>query len=287
MQPGPLVIRLFLLIALLIASLRAETPEQIYEVTGVVRARLDDGGVVIKHDEIPGFMAAMTMRFDPAEPKDTAQLKEGDLVRFRLRVTEESSVADRFVVTGKEAPADKIVSAPSARPKIPRVRPGEAAPAFSLIDETGAAVTTVSLQGRFTVVTFIFTRCPIPEFCPAISLKFAALQRALVADAALAPRVKLLSVTLDPEFDRPEILAEYGKAVGAQPAFWNFATGEKKEVEALSKAFAVFTERNGVTLDHTLCTALIGPDGRVVELWRGNGWKPEEILAAIRAVPAR
>lgn len=286
MQPTPRLRRFLLIIALLITSLRADASEQIYEVVGVVRARLDDGGVVIKHDEIPGFMAAMTMRFDPAEAKDTAQLKEGDRVRFRLRVTDESSLADRFVVTGKEAPANKSASAPSARPKVVRVRAGDAVPAFSLIDETGAAVTTASLQGRFTVVTFIFTRCPIPEFCPAMNLKFSALQRAIAADTALAPRVKLLSVTLDPEFDRPEILAEYGKAVGAQPAFWSFATGEKSEIDALSKAFSVFTERNGVTLDHTLCTALLGPDGRVVEIWRGNGWKPEEILTAIRAVPA-
>jgi protein SCO1/2 len=138
------------------------------------------------------------------------------------------------------------------------------------------------VRGRFTIVTFIFTRCPVPEFCPAMAVKFGALQKNLAADPSLAARVRLLSITLDPEFDRPEILAAYGKAVGAKPELWNFATGEKNVVETLAKAFSVYTERNGVTLDHTLCTALIGPDGHVVDLWRGNAWSIDETLAAIR-----
>jgi protein SCO1 len=96
-----------------------------------------------------------------------------------------------------------------------------------------------------------------------------------------------LSITLDPEFDRPEILKAYGEAVGANPAVWQFATGTKDEIAALTKAFAVYNERNGATLDHTLCTALIGPDGRVIEIWRGNGFRTEEVLAMLREENAK
>jgi protein SCO1/2 len=114
-----------------------------------------------------------------------------------------------------------------------------------------------------------------------MAVKFNSLQKSLVAQPASSTPFRLVSITLDPDFDRPEILAAYGKAIGAKPAHWNFATGTKTRIGALAKAFAVVAENNGVTLDHTLCTALIGPDGRVVELWRGHAWKPDEVLSAL------
>ena len=77
----------------------------------------------------------------------------------------------------------------------------------------------------------------------------------------------------------------YGEALGANPAIWNFATGDSAEVAALARQFSVFTERKGVLLDHTLCTALIGPDGRVREIWRGNGWTTRDILTCLQAQP--
>jgi protein SCO1/2 len=274
-------LRLLALALLLVSSaqlsLTSHAAEKTFDVTGLIKARLDDGALVIQHEEIPGYMAAMTMRFTPADPREAAALQPGDRVRFRYRVSGDNDLADRFVVTGKE---ELKPAANTARTR--RVKRGDTIPAFSLIDENGNAVTHNSLRGRFTVVTFIFTRCPVPEFCPAMALKYGALQKTIAADPALSARVRLLSITLDPEFDRPEILTEYGKAIGAKSELWNFATGEKSETDALARAFAVYAERNGVTLDHTLCTALIGPDGRVIDLWRGNAWSNDETLAALR-----
>jgi len=257
---------------------QAASPERVFDVTGLIKARLDDGVLVIKHEEIPGYMAAMTMRFTPADVRETSALRPGDRVRFRYRVSDDKEVADRFVIFGKEE--IKSDAAPASRMR--RLKPGDVLPPFSLLDENGLAFTNDSLSGHFTIVTFIFTRCPVPEYCPALAIKFGALQKTIVTDASLATRVRLLSVTLDPEFDRPEILSAYGKAIGAKPEVWTFATGEKSAVDALAKAFSVYAERNGVTLDHTLCTALIGPDGKVVELWRGNGWTIDESLTALR-----
>jgi protein SCO1/2 len=259
--------------------------ERVFAVTGIVQAMLDDGSPVIAHEAIPGFMPAMTMAFAVADPSVTAALKAGDRVRFRFRVTDDASIADRFVVTGRDEAGAAV--RPAARTKSQRLRAGDAVPAFRLIDEKGGALTDEALRGRLTVATFIFTRCPVPEFCPAMAIKFASLQRALAEEPASALPVRLLGITLDPEFDRPEVLAAYGRAVGAVPEVWGFATGEKAEIEKLTKAFAVFTERNGVTLDHTLCTALIGPGGRVIELWRGNAWEVGEVLAAIRTARTR
>lgn len=279
-------LRFFLILplcTLLADMLFSAAAEREFQVTGTVKARLDDGRVVIQHEEIPGYMAAMTMRFTPPSPSETEGLQAGDRVKFRYRVREGGSLADRFEVTAWAKPESVAAPAAPAKAQRPtRVRAGDAAPPFSLLNERNQPVSNESIRGRFTVVTFIFTRCPVPEFCPAMALKFGGIQEAVTSDASLAGSVRLLSVTLDPEFDQPDILAEYAKSVGAKPEIWNFATGEKAEVDALAKSFSVFAEFNGVTLDHTLCTALIGPDGRVIEIWRGNAWKPTEIVEVIK-----
>lgn len=269
--------RSILLIAcVLLGAVCAQAADRVFDVTGIFKARLDDGRVIIDHEDIPDYMPAMTMAFTPADPAEVAGLKDGDAIRFRWRVFKGGSVADNFVVTGRTS-----APAPVVRASVRRVREGDAVPPFNLVDENNRPFTQADLLGRNTVITFIFTRCPVPEFCPAMAAKFSSIQDALLASNLPVGSVRLLSVTLDPEFDIPEILRVYGDAVGANPALWNFATGTKEEAEALSRAFSVYTERNGALLDHTLCTALIGPDGRVRAIWRGNFFKADEVLSAL------
>jgi protein SCO1 len=267
------------LTCMLLAAVCVQAADRVFDVAGVFRARLDDGRVIIDHEEIPDYMPAMTMAFTPADPAEVAGLSDGDAIRFRWRVFKGGSLADTFMVTGRVAPT--VPTVPAARASVRRVREGDAVPAFNLVDENNRPLTQADLLGRNTVITFIFTRCPVPEFCPAMAAKFSAIQEGLIANNVTDGSVRLLSVTLDPEFDIPEILTVYGDAIGANPAIWNLATGTKDEAEAFSRAFSVYTERNGALLDHTLCTALIGPDGRVRAIWRGNLWKAEEVLAAL------
>ena len=155
---------------------------------------------------------------------------------------------------------------------------------FRLTDHSGKTRTDADFRGRNTILTFVFTRCPVPEFCPRIGEKFQTLQSKLAATSdggPAEPRVQLLSISIDPEHDQPAILHEYGSSLGADFARWRFATGSPEEIARLTKLFAVRTERNGGSLDHTLATALVGPDGKIVEIFRGNAWKPEEVLAKI------
>lgn len=273
-----------LLVVTGLAAPLAFSAERVFDVTGIIRARLDDGRLVIAHDEIKGFMPAMTMAFNVTNTAETTSLAPGDRVRFRFRVGDAKSFAEAFTLTGRavESAAPHAPAPIPAPTKARRLRAGDALPDFSLIDERSQPFSSADLRDRLTVVTFIFTRCPVPEYCPAMALRFGQVQQAIQADPKLAARARLLSLTLDPEFDRPEILKAYARAVGAEPSVWRFATGDKTQIDALTKAFAVYTERNGVTLDHTLCTALVGSDGRVVEIWRGNGWRVEEVLAALR-----
>jgi protein SCO1 len=257
----------------------ARAGEKNYTVTGVIRAPLDrDDRITIAHEAIPGLMPAMTMAFSVADTSEAAALKPGDHVRFELSVSKEPWTVAHFLVVSHQAASESVKKGPSLRR---RLREGDAFPELALTTQNNEPFTTADFKGRLTLITFIFSRCPVPEYCPAMAIRFRQIQKAIVADAKLASRVRLLGITLDPEFDRPDILKAYGEAVGADPAIWRFVTGTKEEIATLTKAFAVYTERNGVTLDHTLCTALIGSDGRVIEIWRGNGWRAEEILTAV------
>lgn len=254
-----------------------------YEVRGVVTASPAEGRVMIAHDEIAGYMPAMTMPFaiDPAT--SLPALRPGDRVTFTLSVAHSDARASAFVVTGHDERVAAALAAPS-RSSSTRLRPGDAVPSFALVGQDGAPVTAQALRGHRTALTFIFTRCPQPEFCPLMVKRFQQVQRALTRDHALAD-VRLLAVTLDPDFDTPSILTAYARAMQADPSRWTFATGTTEAVRTLTRAFAVHTEKNGVLLDHTLATAVLDAEGRVVEIWRGNHWSVDDVIATIRRVP--
>jgi protein SCO1/2 len=263
-------------VLLILTGFAAHPAARVFTVTGIVRSPHADGAITIEHDEIPGFMPAMTMPFY-ADAADVAGLVPGDRVEFEFHVGRESR-ATRF----KKLPSAPIqqradTPAPPAAPAR-RLRAGDTVPPFVLQNQNGERFTESVFKGRYSILTFVFTRCPVPEFCPLISRKFQELQQALADRPA---EYQLISITLDPEYDRPEILQAYSKYLDASHARWQFATGGQAEVAKLTRAFAVRTEFNNGRLDHTLATALIGPDGRVIEIWRGNAWKPSEVLAQL------
>lgn len=263
-------------------SLLAAAEERTFVVRGKVTAPLEDGAVTVAHEEIPGFMPAMTMPFyiDPAAFAQAAPLRAGDRVEFKFSVGERSRAYDfvRLGPAGAE-PASAAETAEAAPTR--RLKEGSSVPDFALTDQQGRRFAAADLRGRRTVLTFIFTRCPVPEFCPRMSQRFQALQARLQKTPPAGAPVQLLSITIDPEFDTPEILRGYGESYGADPEHWRFATGTIEQIARLTKAFAVHTEKNAGTLDHTLTTALIDADGRVQTIWRGNGWKVDEVLAAL------
>src|SRR5687768_3236349 len=180
MKIPTLPIRIFLLCVL--SDVNGVAAEQIFDVTGVIRGHLEDGQIVIQHNEIPGYMPAMTMAFTLTDPREAAPLKNGDRVRFRFRVGDEKSSAESFTVTGHETPPAAVKSAAS---KSSRLRAGDTVQEFALRNENDQPLTAASLRGKLTVVTFVFTRCPVPEYCPAMALRFGQLQIAILADPKL------------------------------------------------------------------------------------------------------
>ena len=258
-----------------------------FQVTGTVTSPIADGRVMVAHEDIRGYMPAMTMPFAVAAD-ETALLRAGDRVRFTLRVTEEGAQAERFEVTGHDAAVAAALSG-GPRPALARLKKGDELPMVSLTTSEGRPLTSADLHGQVTAITFIYTRCPVPDFCPLMMKRFQEVQRELESRRSPHPSasdVRLLSVTLDPAFDTPQVLQAYAASKGVDPARWQLATGTPEDIARLTSAFSIHVERGGLLIDHTLATAVIGRDGRIVEIWRGNGWAAAEVVDVLRRLSA-
>jgi protein SCO1 len=263
----------------------ADSSARSYEVRGIVRGFAPDRTTVsIEHEDIRGFMPSMTMPFSVKDQKDIAGLKIGDGIAFRLTVTDKDLFLDqvRKIRTSEVHIAEPAPTANTSRSTVARLREGDIVPFFALTSQDGARVTLDTFRGQPFVLTFVFTRCPVPNFCPRISQNFSELQKAIASGAGPAGKVRLLSITLDPQFDTPEILKSYAEHLSADFNIWTFATGEPARIDNLTQSFAVFVQPEGGTISHGLATALIGPDGSVAKIWRGNSWTPSEVIDELR-----
>ncbi len=264
----------------------AEKAPSRYEVRGLVRGLpLNHKTLDIEHQDIPGFMPSMTMPFEVRDENEIADLKLGDSIAFRLNVTRRDSWIDRvrkIEASELHLPMHASVSPPqTATGARERLHEGDIMPGFMLTDQDGKPVTLETFRGHPFVVTFIFTRCPVPNFCPRMSSNFADLQKAIESASGSLAGTRLLSISFDPEHDTPEILKEYGQHAGADFALWTFATGQPAEIQRLTKGFSVLVQSESGTINHSLATALIDPGGKIAAIWRGNGWTPAEVIRSL------
>ena len=251
-------------------------PVASYEVRGVLRKLLPAGKAVIAHEMIPGYMEAMTMEFTADDAGEFAGVQPGDALAFRLHVTDERSWIDHV------RKIDATLRVPSPPPPAADVLPpGAKLPDCALVDSRGDSLRLRDFRGRALAFTFIFTRCPLPDFCPRMNAHFAAAQRALAA-AVPGADWHLLCISLDPEYDTPARLAEYALRYQPDAARWTFATGALAEIETLARACGLRVARGGALPEHNLRTVVINPDGRVRRVFAGNEWTPEELVAEMR-----
>ena len=271
---------------LLVASGCSRAPEpRVYEVRGqIISVSPDRQEVVVDHEDIKDFMAAMVM---PYRVRDTALLegkRPGDLVTATLVVEEASLYLSTLTTTG-HAP----LKTPPAGPYIMDtefLKDGDLVPDQALVDQSGLARPMGSLRGHRVALTFTYTRCPLPDFCPLMDKQFAQVQAAIATSPELAD-VRLVSVTIDPEFDTPAVLAGHAKALGADARRWHFVTGNRDDVIAFAKRFGVAVEPGASREDlvHNLRTAVIDSQGRLVKAYTGNMWSPAELVADLTAAP--
>lgn len=251
-----------------------------YDLKGkVVSASLSDHKVTIEHQEISGYMQAMTMPFSLFDDWVYSELKPGTQIEATLVVDGSKSWLENPVITEVVDPA---LAAKSTETGI-EPSPGAAVPEFSLINQDGRKVSLKEYHGSLLVLTFIYTRCPLPDYCPLMSENFNKIRAEVASNPALKSRVRLLSITIDPEYDKPQVLREYGlRYAGAEKAAlfndWQFATGSPDQIKAVAQFFGLnyWPEKDQVI--HGLRTAVITPDGKVSKVFRGNEWKPAEVM---------
>jgi protein SCO1/2 len=263
--------------------------EKPYPLKGVV-VSVDAGAskVIVRHQEIPGYMDAMTMPFSVAEPRMIAELRPGDEIEAKLVVGEKSSRLEGIVVSRHgTAVATQVIPEQG-----PYGKPGDPAPRTELVGQDGKPLSLADFKGKAVALTFIFTRCPLPEFCPRMNAQFAEMEALLAKEPALYAKTQLLSVSFDPEHDSPEVLREYRERFlkgvkGVAPAHWKFATGTPDHIKEFATFFGLTFLKSGDQFVHSLATAVIGPDGKVLSIRRGNDWEPPAVIEDLRKAAAR
>jgi protein SCO1/2 len=255
-----------------------------YELHGqILVVKPETNEVLVKHEDIKGFMPAMTM---PYIVRDPAQLKErvaGDLITATLNVAPNEAFLSNISKTGSAPlPEDARSDIPAAA-NVHLLKPGDTVPGTTLTDQDGKPFTLRDFRGTAVAVTFIYTRCPLPQFCPFIDRRFAEVQKLVAVDPALAERVRLLSISFDPSFDTGAALRAHGKKVGADPKLWMFANAEAATVDRLAAEFGinVIREKDG-TITHNLRTAIVDPSGRISLMLDNNAWTAGELVSGLK-----
>lgn len=279
-------VRTFLLLILALPTVGCQRDRRYPLVGQIIAVNAARQELTVKHHDIRGFMPGMTMPFRIKDPAQVTASKAGDLITATLVVAESMGYLEDVTRTG-EAPLPADI--PKGLPA-PMIDPGSDVPAAEFIDQNGRDRSLAEWRGRTLAVTFVYTRCPLPDFCPLMDRHFAAVQKLLDADAALAARVHLLSVSFDPDYDTPAVLKAHATRARADPTHWSYLTGSRDRIDAFAAAFGVAIMRGDdrmAEIVHNLRTAVIDRNGRLVKILNGNDWQPEQLMAELRAADGR
>lgn len=250
------------------------TPQQseaarTFTVHGVVMAlNPAEQTIVIRHEAISNYMAGMTMPFKAADAKSLSGLQPGDQVAFRLQVTDSASRVDHFVKTGFEP----IPAGPGApAPQIPATPPSNSLLDFKFTNESGQTVSLNDFRGQALGITFFYTRCPLPDYCPRLSKNFQMACAKLKARPDAPPNWHFLSISFDPEFDTPAMLKAYAATYQSDPARWSFLTGPPDKIAELARASGVNYRLQDGSYDHNFRTLIIDANGHLQMVFPTSG----------------
>jgi protein SCO1 len=268
----------------------AREPEaRTYQLKGQVLAvRVETNELLVNHEDIPGFMPAMTMPYavkDPALVKDRAA---GDLITATLVVEPSLAYLSAITKTGSAPLAEGSATAIPAAAGIELLKSGDVVPDTALVDQNDEPIAITAFAGSAAAITFIYTRCPLPQYCPLMDRRFAETQALIATDPVLRGKVRLLSVSFDPRFDRAAVLRQHAAALQADPAVWTFATAEEAIVDRFAARFGVnvIREKDG-TITHNLRTAVIDSSGRITAILDNNAWTAEDLVRELKSALAK
>jgi protein SCO1/2 len=265
------------LAALFVAALVTVGCTKRYAARGLVLT-IEPASLTVSHDAIPRYMDAMVMPFDLRGPVP-AGIAPGDRIRFRLNVRRDRSWIDRLAILSAPRTDVGLLASPARAALTPI---GGAAPDFTLVDHHGRRVTPASLRGQTVAVTFIYTRCPLPDYCPRMLANFKAL--AAQFRERLGRDLTLAVVSFDPTFDTSAVLAAYARAHDADRPGWLFLTGEPAEVSKVCDAFGVERWPDAGLLTHTLQTLVLDRDGRLAGTIEGRDYSSRQLVDLVASV---
>jgi protein SCO1 len=254
-----------------------ESQAKRYHLVGkVVSIDKDQASVMIDGKEIVGFMAAMTMAYPVRDAKALAALGPGDEITADVVVADDGAYLENIVVTKKGD--GKGPTGTSNPPK-----PGDKVPDFAMVNQDGKRIHLHDFQGDVLLVTFIYTRCPFPDYCPLVSRNFSQIYASLRKDPSLGPKIRLLSVSFDPDHDTPAVLRQYAgtfrSTTGGSPfSRWQFAAVPPKELVNVANFFGLYFSVQGDQIVHSMSTTVISPEGTVYKWYQDNNWKPADLI---------
>lgn len=268
------------LLALITATGCAKlAPAKRYEMTGkVISVDANKPEVIVDSKAIPGYMDAMAMSYPVKDASALKGLSAGDEISADLIVQGQKYWIENIRVTKKTS------GPPPQALQMHIPQPGDPIPDFALINQNGRKISLAQYRGKVLLLTFIYTSCPFPDYCPRISSFFAEMNRQMLASPELAGRTHLLSVSFDPAHDTPAVLRKYGETYLGDSgprgfAHWDFAVPRQKdELHRMAEFFGVTIQRDSGLITHSMSTTVIGPDGRIVRWYHGSDWRPDELM---------
>lgn len=233
----------------------------------------------ISHGEIPGYMDAMTMEFPIRADWVWDDLTKDAEIRAELVVDKDAFWLENISIVAAPNPDNPALPINENFAQI-----GKTVPDFTLTNQDGKRFSLKDYRGKALAVTFIYSRCPLPNYCILMSKNFSDLALKL-KDSDLKDKIRLLSISFDPKTDTPETLKQYGQGYlgkNAKPDFtiWQLAAGSDKEIKDVADFFGLRYEtdaNNTEQFNHSLRTAVIAPDGKVVKIFSGNEWTPNDL----------
>jgi protein SCO1 len=253
----------------------------------VIAVDTPNKALTIKHGEIPGLMPAMTMRYAVKDSMSLEKLGPGDVISADLVVSESIGRLEKIELVRK---AGQAPPRPVTDVHIPAK--GDDVPDFSLVNQDGKRIHLHQFKGETVLLTFIYTRCPLPDFCPRMNHNFSKVQEIFKDKPELLRKTKFVSISFDPDNDTPAVLKHYAglynKGADGKPTTrWQFAVPSKKDLPEIARYFGLIYEPEQGDISHSSSTTIIAPDGKV-ELWyHDNEWRPEDAAQTIERLSAQ
>jgi protein SCO1/2 len=281
MKHSLLLLVLMLCLCGVISCRRDRSNEKRYDLKGkVVVVEKDKHLVTISHEDIKGFMPAMTMPFTVPSEADLEILAPDDEITATLVIDGSHSWLEQLIIVKQSANT-------SGMPTVVQAKEGDEVPNYTLRNQDNREIRMQNYHGKALLLTFIYTRCPIPDYCVLMSNNFAQVDRALGQDRELYEKTHLLSISIDPAYDTPQVLRSYGAAHTERYqnetfAHWEFATGADEEIKKMAGFFGLRYYPQKDEIIHGLRTVIVNPEGKIVKIYTDNKWTPEDVVSELR-----